>query len=76
MNFADKTYNSVDDQHLSVSNEPVETVTGTQYMDAIIPCRPTSPDVRVTLHRLAGDVVRQFTFDSFTTEHIFVQNVT
>ncbi|XP_063923139.1 vascular endothelial growth factor receptor 3-like isoform X1 [Zophobas morio] len=38
-----------DKEHLSVSDAEMETITVTRYSEAIIPCRPTSSDVEVSL---------------------------
>ncbi|XP_008191844.1 vascular endothelial growth factor receptor 1 isoform X1 [Tribolium castaneum] len=43
-----------DDEHLSATIEDIDTIFVTQYSDAVIPCRPTSPDVRVELYYIDG----------------------
>lgn len=47
----------LDDQHLSARTNDLDTVTAVQYLDAVIPCRPTSPDVDVQLYRFSEDMV-------------------
>ncbi|XP_063923322.1 vascular endothelial growth factor receptor 3-like [Zophobas morio] len=45
-----------DKEHLSVSDAQVETITVTQYSEAIIPCRPTASDVEVSLTSIGGQI--------------------
>lgn len=54
-----------DEQHLSVieSQEEIIEIIVTQKDEAVIPCRPTSPDVTVTLESLdTGDVSTRTVF--------------
>ncbi|KAJ3659812.1 hypothetical protein Zmor_011480 [Zophobas morio] len=62
-----------DQEHLSVSDAEVETVTVTQYDEAVIPCRPTSPDVDVelTFNRKAVS----FNFGFLHLLYIYVHNL-
>lgn len=55
--FTCNSISRLDDNHLSASTDVLDTVTAVQYLDAVIPCRPTSPDVEVEISRLAGDMV-------------------
>lgn len=55
--FTWSSFSRLDDNHLSASTDVLDTVTAVQHLDAIIPCRPTSPDVEVELYRIAGDMV-------------------
>ncbi|XP_044748223.1 vascular endothelial growth factor receptor 1-like isoform X2 [Coccinella septempunctata] len=47
-----------DEEHLSVEEKDLESIVVTQYNDAVIPCRPTFPDVSVSLTRISGDEVK------------------
>ena len=51
----------IDKEHLSVSDAEMETITVTRYSEAIIPCRPTSSDVEVSLI-FYGEGVVSFNF--------------
>ncbi|XP_063923158.1 vascular endothelial growth factor receptor 1-like isoform X3 [Zophobas morio] len=55
-----------DQEHLSVSDAEVETVTVTQYDEAVIPCRPTSPDVDVKLTLIGGEAIDNATYNPKT----------
>lgn len=47
----------LDDNHLSARTDDLETVIAVQYLEAIIPCRPTSPDVDVELSGFSDEMV-------------------
>jgi hypothetical protein len=47
----------VDKDHLSVGGADVDTVLVTQFSEAVLPCRPTSPDVTVELTLITGEKV-------------------
>ncbi|XP_045479289.1 vascular endothelial growth factor receptor 1-like isoform X2 [Harmonia axyridis] len=47
-----------DEEHLSVENKDLESIVVTQYSDAVIPCRPTFPDVSVNLTKVSGDEIK------------------
>jgi hypothetical protein len=46
-----------DKDHLSVGGADVDTVLVTQFSEAVLPCRPTSPDVTVELTLITGEKV-------------------
>ena len=64
----------IDQEHLSVSDAEVETVTVTQYDEAVIPCRPTSPDVDVKLTLIGGEAV-SFNFGFLHLLYIYVHSM-
>lgn len=49
-----KTTKFSDPEHLTTLelNDAIEQVTVTQFQEAVIPCKPTAPDVDVTLSTL------------------------
>ncbi|KAJ8949908.1 hypothetical protein NQ318_010542 [Aromia moschata] len=56
-----------DNDHFSILDGELETVVVTQFQEAIIPCRPTSPDVHVTLYLITGEPVHLDTFNDLET---------
>lgn len=52
-----------DENHLLVVNDSVVMITVKQYETLVIPCRPSSPDVNVTLS-VGGDIVAEYEYDS------------
>ncbi|KAF5277866.1 hypothetical protein FQA39_LY06018 [Lamprigera yunnana] len=52
-----------DENNLSVLSEVTFAIKVTQYSDAILPCRPTSPDIQVELSQTTGEEIENVSYD-------------
>lgn len=57
------SFKSSDPDNLLVENHEHNMIIGQQFEPFVIPCKPTSPKVKVELIKEGGEVIKELSFD-------------